>query len=69
MSRIEGHDHLCPAVNMAAIQYESRCYCNVIARVRADERARWSPPTPAVEGHVSWCYCKRCDAHHAQATP
>jgi hypothetical protein len=32
----------------------------LIARVRADERARWSPPPPATPGHVSYCWCPTC---------
>jgi hypothetical protein len=46
------HDPLCP--------WPMVCYCTIIGRVRADERARWSPPAPATPGHVAACWCDRC---------
>jgi hypothetical protein len=52
------HDPLCPRNGPGGTYRE--CYCSLVARVRADERARWSPPTPAVPGHVPRCFCSRC---------
>jgi hypothetical protein len=49
----DAHDPLCPHMGMP-------CRCDFIARVRADERARWSPPAPATPGHVSYCWCPTC---------
>jgi hypothetical protein len=36
----------------------------IIARVRADERARWSPPAPTTRGHVAYCWCPTCLTGH-----
>jgi hypothetical protein len=63
---VSAHDPLCEAPECArchgnfAYCPAHECICDVAKRVRADERARWSPPAPATPGHVSYCWCPTC---------
>jgi hypothetical protein len=67
MGRHDGaqHDPLCgTAMTYIGTNYVKGCRCDFIARVRADERARWSPPAPATPGHVDCCWCPKCLTGH-----
>ena len=51
------HDPLCPNRRLLL---DICPMCQLIARVRVDERARWQPKTPIQRGHAALCWCREC---------
>lgn len=59
------HDPLCPftpevSVELVRWKKEVPCQCDLIAKVRADERAKYVPDAPKGGEHVDWCRDLAC---------
>ena len=57
------HDPLCPSYGLCdcGCEYDAHCMCGFIAKVRADERAKYVPPDlPRGGEHVDYCRDLAC---------
>jgi hypothetical protein len=55
------HDPLCPTHNCMDKSCAECCQCDLIAKVRADERAKYVlPDLPRGGEHVDWCRDLAC---------
>jgi hypothetical protein len=58
------HDPLCPNIPEhwdGQILWQAWCHCDLIAKVRADERAKYVlPDLPRGGEHVDWCRDLAC---------